>query len=101
LRLSAMHKFEVVDEQNIYLPELFLEGQRIFTAQRFDEAVAEAFRRQVQDLSVRLTALYFPGGRVKQVRFAEADRCMDKQWVKPGAYTGNSFGNTCCCRMRN
>ena len=93
LGLLAAHEFQIVDQQDVDLAELLLEGQAVLGLDRLDELVAEALRRQVQHLRLRRAPLHLPGDGMLEVRLAEADRGMQVERIEAAVVGEHRLGH--------
>ena len=81
LRRLALQELQVVDHQHVDAAQRLLEGERRLGAQRRDEAVHELFGGEVEHLALG-AVVAGPGGRLQQMRLAEADAGVDVERVE-------------------
>ena len=77
-----LQELHVVDQQNVDLAELLLEGERVPRTQGLHEAGHEALGGEIEDLRLGLALLHIPGNGVQQMRLAEPHAAMDEERVE-------------------
>ena len=78
----ALQELHVVDQQNVDLAQLLLEGERIAGAQGLHEARHEALGGEIEHLRLGLPLLHVPGDGVQQMGFAEPHIAVHEQGVE-------------------
>jgi hypothetical protein len=78
----ALQELHVVDQENVDLAELLLEGERVARAQGLHEARHEALCREVEHLRLGLPLLHVPGNGVQEVGLAEPHIAVHEQGIK-------------------
>ena len=78
----ALQELHVVDQQNVDLAQLLLEGQRVARAQRLHEAAHEALSGQIEHFCLGFPLLHVPRDRVQQMGFAQADIAVEEQRIE-------------------
>ena len=77
-----LQELHVVDEQNVDLAQLLLEGERVARAQGLHEARHEALGGEIEHLRLGLPLLHVPGNGVQQMGLAEAHAAVDEERVE-------------------
>ena len=77
-----LQELHVVDQQNVDLAQLLLEGERVAGAQGLHEAGHEALGGEIEDLGLGLPLLHVPGDGVQQMGLAEPHAAMDEQRIE-------------------
>ncbi len=78
----ALQELHVVDQENIDIAQLLLEGERVTRAQGLHEARHEALGGEVEHLGFGLALLHLPRDGVQQMGFAQSDIAVHEQWVE-------------------
>ena len=77
-----LQELHVVDQQNVDLAQLVLEGESVARPQGLHEARHEALGGEIEDLRLRLPLLHVPGNRVQQMGLAQADAAVNEERVE-------------------
>ncbi len=78
----TLQELHVVDQENVDLAQLLLEGERVARAQGLHEARHEALGGEIEDLCLGLALLHVPGDGVQQMGFAEAHVAVHEQGIE-------------------
>ena len=78
----ALQELHVVDQQDVDLPQLLLEGESVARAQGLDETAHEALGGEIKHLGLRLALLHVPGDGVQEVRLAESHIAVQEQRIE-------------------
>src|SRR5215470_6866465 len=79
--LFLREELDVVDEQDIHVPELVAEAGHLVVAQRVDHFVGEFLAGDVADGRLRRTPLDFMANSLHQMGLAHAHAAVQEQWV--------------------
>ena len=79
--LLAAKKLDVVDQKEISLAIAFSELDQITVLDRIDELVDEELTGEVHHLRVFFLRPHVLTNRLHQMRFAEADAAVNKEWI--------------------
>ena len=77
-----LQELHVVDQQNVDLAQLVLEGESIARPQGLHEARHEPLGGEIEDLRLGLPLLHVPGNRVQQMGLAQADAAVNEERVE-------------------
>ena len=80
--VGPLQELHVVDQENVDLAQLLLEGERVARAQGLHEARHEALGGEIEHLRFGLALLHVPRDGVQQMGFAEPDIAVHEQGVE-------------------
>ena len=79
--LLAAEKLNVVDQKNVGLTITLAEFDEVTVLDRIDELINEKFARKINDLRVFFLRHSILADGLHQVRLAESDTAVNKEWV--------------------
>ncbi len=96
----ALQELHVIDQEDIDLAQLLLEGERVAGAQCLHESGHEPLGRQIEHLGLRPPLLHVPRDGMQQVCLAEAHIAVDEERVEQLLRRGEGSRHLMRRRMR-